>query len=146
MACTIVAPTLQVCNDLKGGVKKLEFALWDNAFDALTATWTVIPLAVNSAYGKDTPTVNAENNTSFFTHEVFLKINGIDNFTGWEAMVQARIVARITTHTDSTLVYGAEHGLSFSGGESGTGQNIEDLIGSTMTYSGVQESAAVYSV
>ena len=145
MACTITAPTLQNCNDLNGGVKGLELALWDEDFDASTATWVVIPLSANSAYAKETPSVSGENNTSFFTHEVFFKINGIDNFTGWESLVRARLAARITTFTDATLVYGKANGLSFSGGERGSGQNLEDLVGSTMTYTGVSPDAPEYT-
>ena len=145
MSCTLTAPTLQSCNDLKGGVKQLEIALWEEAFDAATATWVVIPLRPNAAYAKDTPTVNAANNTSFFTHEAFFQINGIDNFTGWEDMVQARIAVRVTTFTDATLVYGSESGMSYSGGERTVGQNLEDLIGSTLTYQGVSSTAPEYT-
>jgi len=145
MSCTLTAPTLNSCNDLKGGVKTFEIALWEESFDSATATWVTIPLRPNAAYGKDTPTVNAENNTSFFTHEVFFQINGIDNFTGWGDMVQARIAARATTYTDATLVYGVESGLSFSGGERTIGQNLEDLIGSTLTYTGVSSVAPEYT-
>lgn len=143
MPCVIVAPTRQSCNDLKGGAKKLEIATWTSDFDPVTGPWTEIPTLVNSVYGKDTPTVSATDQTTFFTHEVFFKINGLSNFPGWEDMVQARIVARITDYEESTIDYGLDFGLSFSGGERGTGQNLEDMPGSTLTYSGVSATAAV---
>ena len=143
MSCILTAPTLQACNDLKGGAKKLEIAAWSASFDPATGPWTEIPTLQNSVYGKETPTVSGENQTAFFTHEVFFKINGITNFPGWGEMVQARIVARVTSYDDSTIDYGLEGGLSFSGGERGTGQNMEDMPGSTLTYTGVSSVTAV---
>ena len=145
MACTITAPTLNACNDLQGGAKQIELAPWAEDFDPVTATWTPIPTLVNSVYGKETPTVNADNQTSFFTHEVYFKINGIDNFTGFGNLVRAKVVARITTYTDATLVYGEEQGLNYSAGERNTGQNMEDMPGSLMTYSGVSSVEATYT-
>jgi len=142
MACTITAPTLQACNDLQGGVKTLEVAPWIAGFDAGTATWTTIPLLPNSSYGKETPTVSAENQTVYFTHEVFFKVNGLSNFTGWANLVKGRVCARVTGYDSHTIAYGIESGLSFSGGERGTGQNMEDTYGSTLTFTGVSSVTA----
>ena len=138
MACTITAPTLNVCNDLQGGVKILSLAPWEEAFDPVTATWTVIPLHVNSASVKETPSVNSANSTAYYTHEVSFKVNGISNFAGFGDLAKARICAKAELYDGTTvIVVGIEKGLSFSGGERGTGMNMEDAIGSTMTFSGV---------
>lgn len=145
MACTITAPTLNSCNDLQGGAKQIELAPWTEDFDAGTAIWTIIPTLVNSVYGKETPTVNADNQTSSFSLEVYFKINGIDNFTGFGDLVRAKVAARVTTYTDSTLVYGSENGLNYSAGERNTGQNMEDMPGSLMTYTGVSSVEAVFT-
>ena len=142
MACIITAPTLLACNDKQGGAKKLEVVAWTSDFDDGTATYIEIPLDANSAYGKETPTVNADNHTSYITEEVMFKVAGLGNFASYNEFVKAILIFRITLFDDTTAIYGAFKGLSFSGGERTTGQNMEDFQGSTMTYSGVSPTGA----
>jgi len=144
MPCNITAPDIQTCNDLQGGVKKVEIAAW--ADGANPSSYTVIPVMVNSASGKDTPNVNPANQTTSFTHEVYFKVNGNMDFIGYADLVSSRIVAKLTLYDGTALTYGIENGLSYSGGEKTTGLNMEDASGITFTYTGVSTVPAAINI
>lgn len=143
MPCIVTAPTEQECNDLSGGLSKLEFAPWTSGVEEPSLVFVEFPLMVNSSYAKQTPTITPDNNTSFYTFEVYFKINGLANFTSWEALTKAKGVFRATTNEGTVKLYGLKNGMSFSAGEELTGQNLEDHIGSVNTFSGVSPVGAI---
>jgi len=143
MACIITSPTVTDCNDLSGGVKKLELALWEKDFDESTATWVEILLAPNSADWEEVTSTDSKTKVTTYAQTLNFTSVGLGSLAGVGTFASLIVAAKITDYDDDVVMLGAQFGLSNNGSKAFLARELEGGQGYEFSFSGVQSIASI---
>lgn len=157
MACDISLGRLKPCKDSVGGIKNIYFVNYGD-FDAITYDVTdtdvIATLATaSSAYKYDVHWASSftqniqsstENGTTAFEQvlECTLHKLTIDDHKEIKILAQGHPHIIIEDQNDNFFVAGLLNGMEVTGGTIVTGQNMGDLSGYTLTFTGMERTPA----
>ena len=146
MACTITSPTIVDCNDLSGGIKKLELSQWSADFNAVSATWVEMVLAPNSSDWEEASTTDPKTKVTTYAQTLNFMAQGIASVSDWGNLTQWIVVAKVTDYQGNIKLLGVDMGLSNNGSRMFESREFEGGQGYEASFTGVSPSSAATGV
>ena len=142
MACTITSPTVIDCNDLSGGIAKLELAPWVAGFDASTATFVEMKLAPNSSDWEEVSTTDPKTKVSTYAQTLNFVAQGIASFADFGTLAHWIVVAKVTDYSGDIKLLGVPMGLSNNGSRQFVAREFEGGQGFECSFTGISNASA----
>ncbi len=138
MACTITSPTVTVCNDLTGGIAKLELAAWSAAFDSAGATWVEFLLSPNSSDWDEVATTDSNTKVTTYSQTLNFIAQGIASVANFSELASGIVAAKLTDYEGNVMVLGAQRGMSNNGSKAYITRDFEGGQGFEASYACTQ--------